>query len=262
MKALIPLMAVALAIPIAAPVSAQGNDDDYTPLNSRIKRDRQFPTEPVTTFSPRELSAVQQRRSMNMEDQFAKCLWDRSNEKGRNFLARSDFGVTGFEEINIKPAKVPDLYPIHTCLGRVADSNASGVSMRFDAPSIRRWYIQAAYLDMYKDGPSWIRPGMAVSERDYPVTPANSPVRAAMALADCVVALDPYTSDVFFRSDPGGADESQAIDTLSPALGACVPDGNQVELSIPLLRRWIGEGLWQASQNNYMPASQDQSDSR
>jgi hypothetical protein len=75
---------------------AQSNDDDYTPLNSRIKRDRQFPTQLFYRFDPSKWTDVQKDRSKQMMNQFSRCLWRRSNENSLAFLAQTDLGFVNF----------------------------------------------------------------------------------------------------------------------------------------------------------------------
>ncbi|TIX49989.1 hypothetical protein [Alteraurantiacibacter aquimixticola] len=254
--------ALTVALPVAgpgtglspAPAHAQGNDNDYTPLNSRIRRDRQFPTEPRNAFAPARLTEVTRSRSEKMDDQFARCLWDRSNEKGLDLLSRTDFGFVRFEQIGIETSEIRDLYPIQTCLRRVANSHRSGVRLSYNGDSMRRWYIQAAYLDMYDDGPSWLQPGYEVAEREYPLSALIMPVRVAMDVADCVVVQDPHTVDYFYRTGEGSEEEATAIQELVPLIGSCIPEGQQIEMSAQSLRIWMGEGLWHAANNSTPPA--------
>ncbi|QZH74658.1 MAG: hypothetical protein JY451_13500 [Erythrobacter sp.] len=256
--ALILLASLFVAVEPAAPLYgsaawAQTNDNDYTPLNSRIRRDRQFPTEP-RGVAPAEVSEVTRRRSLDMIDHFAKCIWDRSNEDGLDMLARTDFGFTSFAQIGLTNDDVIDRYPIRTCLSRVASRNNSGVQLRYSADGMRRWYIQAAYLEYYPDGATWVRPGYAVAPREYPLSANNGAVQSAMNLADCIVAGDPYGSDLYFRTQPSSPDQTAALRALVPAIGPCVPAGQDFELDPFAMRVWLGEGLWHASRNS-RPAS-------
>jgi hypothetical protein len=253
--ALLLLSALMLALEPASPIFgsaawAQTNDDDYTPLNSRIRRDRQFPTEP-RGVAPAEISEVTRRRSFDMVDHFAECIWDRSNEDGLDLLARTDFGFNDFSQIGLTNDDVIDRYPISTCLSRVADRNNSGVRLSYSAEGMRRWYIQAAYLEYYPDGASWVRPGFAVAPREYPLSARNGMVQAAMYLADCVVAGDPHGSDLYYRTQPGSPDQTTALRALVPAIGPCIPAGQDFELDPYAMRVWLGEGLWHAARNSY-----------
>lgn len=239
-------------------VKAQAQDshndlDDRTPLNSRIPRSRPLPTEPRSVWMPRQLSDAQRARGRTMVDQMARCLWGRSNEDGLDLLARTDFGFMSFEQIGIPTGEVSEHYAISTCLNRVARNANSGVMLRFDAPSMRRWYIQAAYFDRNEDGPEWIRPGYVVAEREYPLSGDNLPVQVAMNFADCLVVQDPHGADYLFRTAPGSDEEMAAIQGLIPAMQPCLPQGQQMEIDPYALRVWVGEGLWHAS-NNLVPA--------
>lgn len=262
MKRLIALGALALvAMPLAPAVlpqeaHAQGNDNDFTPLNSRIRRERQFPLEPRSVFNPGQLSSVGRERSRNMADQFARCLWSRSNEKGYDLLERTDYGFVNFQQIGLSGNAVMELYPIRTCLSRVANTQNSGVSLRYTPDAMRRWYLQAAYLDLYPDGPAWYVPGNAVAERAYPLSATNPTVRGLMDFTDCVVTEDPHAADFYFRTNPDSAEESAAIQQVMPSLGTCLPAGQELEIDPAMLRIWLGESLWHAARNS-APASAD-----
>lgn len=251
------LIVAAAMVVVSAPVAAQSNDDDYTPLNSRIKRARQFPTEPPSTFARRELSGFQREQSRSMASQFAFCLFDRSNEKAYDLLGKTDYGFVTFQQIGLDNEAVLKRYAIDTCLDRVAESHGTGVSLSYNAPSMRRWMLQGAYLRRFAKGPSWIVPGNVVEDRAYPLSATNQSVHWAMDVGDCVVATDPYLADFFFRTASGSAGEKEAIQALVPVLGPCVTEGMQVKLTPDLLREWIGEGLWQAA-NHMVPPTADQ----
>ena len=245
-KGLALILAAAMAVPgvtafAPAIAHAQGNDNDYTPLNSRIRRERQFPTEPRSTFAPRQLTEVGRQRSRNMADSFARCLWDRSNEKGRDYLNRSDLGLVAFEQMGMTVSEIPDLYPIQTCLSRVANINNSGVRLSYNADSMRRWYLQAAYLDLYPEGPAWLVPGNTVAERVLPLSANNPTILAVLEFSDCLVAIDPNAADYLFRTPIDSAEEDAAVQQLIPVMSECLPADQTLDISASQLRVWIGE---------------------
>lgn len=259
-RALAFLVAAAMAVPgaiagVPEAAYAQSNNDDFTPLNSRIRRDRQFPLEPRQTFEFRQLSEVERQRSRNMVDQFARCLWDRSNTKGLDLLERTDMGFYAFEQIGLDAGRLMDLYPIQTCLSRVARTASSGVSLRYTADAMRRWYIQGAYLGTYSRGPTWIVPGNVVAQRVYPLSAENIALQRVVDFADCVVAADPHTADFYYRTGADSPQEDAVLQQLMPLMGACLPDGQQLDINHAVLRMWIGEGLWHAARNSAPPPS-------
>tara|TARA_A100001391_G_scaffold53249_3_gene32530 strand:- start:66367 stop:67176 length:810 start_codon:yes stop_codon:yes gene_type:complete len=239
---------------------AQSNNNDYTPLNSRIRRSTPLPTEPRNVWQSRPLTDVQRARSNSMIDQMARCIWSRSNEMGLDFLARTDFGFTDFSEIGIEQGDVAKIYPIETCLSRVAQNANNSVMLRFDAANMRRWYLQAAYFDRFDDGPTWIQPGLSVGERNLPISADRPEVIAALAFADCVVAQDPYGADFFFRTAPRSDEELEVIQSLVPAMSVCLPEGQELEIDRDAMRQWVGEGLWHIS-GNLVPADDISSES-
>lgn len=242
-----------VAIALAAPLAAQSNNDDYTPLNSRIKRDRQFPTDIVNRWR-NETSEVSRRRSRAMMSQFSECMYDRSHEGAFELLERTDYGFVSFEQIDLDNERALRNFGFKNCLTRVANTHGTGVQLRFNAGALRQWLVEQAYLDRYESEPTWVRPGNVVAERSLPMSAENPGVLAALDFADCVVAADPYTTDFFFRTSAGSDEEKRALEALTPLLGPCLPQGQQVQLSPYLLRVWLGEALWHAARHS-APAS-------
>jgi hypothetical protein len=242
-------------LPSAGPARAQGNDDDYTPLNSRIRRNRQFPTSIISPYRG-EVGSATRERSKKMMGQFTRCLYNRSNEDALDLLARTDYGFVDFAQINLENDRAARTYGFQDCLRRVAESNNSGVTLRWTAFGLRRWLIEQAYFDRYPDGPSWLREGYVIDERAFPLSSASQPVAVAMELADCMVAADPVTADYLFRIEAGSEREAELIDKLVPSIQPCLPAGQRIEITPEILRAWIGEGLWHASQHTSPPPAE------
>lgn len=235
--------------PFAGPAKAQSNDNDYTPLNSRIRRKRQFPTSLINPYRG-EVGSATHERSKKMMGQFTRCLYSRSKQGGLDLLARTDYGFVDFAQIDLENDRAARTYGFQDCLRRVASANETGVTLTWSAFGLRRWYIEQAYFDRYADGPSWLQPGYVINEREFALSSGNPSVATAMELADCIVAADPFTADFLFRTEAGSEAESRAIETLIPAMQPCLPAGQRIEITPDILRTWIGEGLWHASQHS------------
>jgi len=238
-----------LAMPVAT-ANAQPVDDDYVPLGSRIPRDRQFPTDLFYRFDPGRWSDVQKDRSRQMMSQFGRCLYRRSKENSHEFLEKTDLGFTSFEQIGQDNDKAARVFGIMDCLGRVADSQNSGVQMRWTAPGIRQMLLQEAYFDEYPEQPSWAKPGYVVDERTLPLSGDSGWVIASLDIADCVVVADPYSADFFFRTPSGSPVENEVLRELVPAIGPCLPEGLEMQIEPTSFRTWIGEALWHAANHN------------
>ncbi|GAA0279714.1 hypothetical protein GCM10009127_21050 [Alteraurantiacibacter aestuarii] len=235
---------------LSAPAAAQSNNDDYTPLNSRIKRDRAFPLIPPASWTAGRNSEVNRRRGRDMEEQFSRCVFTRSREDSYELLNKTDFGFVNWDQIGMNARDGAENFNFQYCLSRVARTQQSGVYMTWNAESLRRWLIRASYFDRHDDGPDWIVPGNVVTERTYPLSERYLQVRTAMALADCIVGNDPYTADLYYRTVPASDDELAVLQTLVPAIGPCIPEGQEFELEPFAMRVWLGEALWHASTNN------------
>jgi hypothetical protein len=240
------ILSIVASCAVAAPAGAQSNNDDYTPLNSRIKRQQQFPTEIINRWRT-ETNAVSRARSKAMLNQFSKCLYNRSHEGSLALLQKTDLGFRDFAQIGLDGERAMRNYGFMDCLGRVANTNGTGVQLRFSATGMRQWLLQEAYFDRYEDAPSWIQPNLVVETRTLPLSERDPSVRAALDFADCVVLSDPYTADFFFRTAAGSDEEKRALEALTPALGPCLPQGQQAGLSPYWLRVWLGEALWHAA---------------
>lgn len=243
-----------LGLVLAMPIHAQSNDNDNTPLGSRIKRGEQFPDELPPRFVPADkLNSVERERTRTVFDQLGRCLYRRSPPVALDFLDKTDLGFVSFDQIGQAQDKALKIFGFNDCLDRVASANSSGVAVRFAAQNLRQWLIQAAYFDRYQGGPTWLKPGYVVDERQLPLSGGNRGVRMVLDFADCVVAADPNNADYFYRTPPGSPDEHDAVNTLAPSLGPCLPQGQQLQLTPYSLRMWIGEALWQAANHSAPP---------
>lgn len=249
-----PVMAslAGLALLIPTPAAAQGNDDDRTPLGSRIKRDRQFPTDlPPRRFEP---TAVNRARSKMMLHQFSGCIYNRSRAGSLDLLKKTDFGFVSFQQIKLSNERALKIYGFSDCLSQVARANSADVRLSWSPGALRQWLIQEAYFDRYRDAPDWAKPGNVIDERTYVFSEQNASVRMPLDFADCVVASDPNNADLYFRTASGSPEEKQALQGLIPVLGPCLPAGIRLEVQPVLLRIWLGEALWHAA-NHSGPAA-------
>lgn len=243
-----------------APAIAQSNDNDNTPLGTRIRHARQFPFDPPANRVPLDkMNKVQKDQSRAMMNLFSKCVYNRSRTGAIDLIDKTDLGFADFKQIGLDNDKAAKIYGFHDCLGRVAERNETGVEMHYNAPSLRQWVIQAAYLETYPKGPTWVKPGYVMTARQYPLSAVNPAVHTAMDFADCVVAADPYDADFLFRTVSGTPEEKEAIGLIEPSLGPCLPQGLRIRFDPDTLRVWIGEGLWQAA-NHSVPAPANSQD--
>jgi len=250
-------LSLAAACTVAGPVAAQGNDDDFTPLNSRIRRDRQFPTSMINPWG-NQTSEVSRKRNREMLNQFSKCIYNRSREDSLDLLQKTDFGFVDFAQIGLDNDRASRNFGFGDCLRRVASNHGTSVRLSFSALGLRQWLIQEAYFDRYDDGPSWVKPGNVIGPREFPLSAGRPDIQAGIDIADCVVATDAYTADFLYRTVSGSEDETRALEAIRPALGACLPRGQRVQLTPVQMRLWMGEALWHAA-NHSAPAPADTS---
>lgn len=239
-----------LSMGVAEVAAAQGNDNSHTPLNSRIRRDRQFPDDLAPRFNREQVGRATIERGRDIFGQLGRCLYNRSKSGSMELLAKTDYGFVNFAQINLEMDRAVRTYGINDCLSRVADNKSSNIAVRFTPGSMRQWMLQEAYFDRFPNGAEWVKPGYAVAERQFPLSGSDRSVRMLMEFADCIVAASPYDADWFYRTGAGATAESEALNALMPALGPCLPAGQRVEMSPAALRAWLGEALWHAALNN------------
>jgi hypothetical protein len=240
---------------LSTPAPAQTNDNDRTPLGTRIRHDRQFPYDLPPLHVPVEkMGKVERDWSRAMLNQFGKCLYNRSKSDSLDLLDKTDFGFRDFQQIGMDTPKAAKIYGFDDCLRRVAQSNESGVLLTYSAQGLRQWLIQAAYMDQYPKGPAWLKAGNVVAARAYPLSEQYKGIKMEMEFADCVVSADPNNADYFYRTRAGSPEEQDALNTLTPSFAPCFPQGAQVQLSPAQLRTLIGEGLWQAANHSRPPS--------
>jgi hypothetical protein len=151
---ILPLVA---ACTLASDAAAQGNNNDYTPLNSRIRRERQFPTDLHNPWGD-QTTAVSRARNRAMLSQFSRCIYNRSREASLALLQKTDYGFRDFAQVDLTNDRAVKIYGFHDCLGRVASTHRTGVQLRFSAGAMRQWLVQEAYFDRYPEGPTWSGP--------------------------------------------------------------------------------------------------------
>ena len=57
------VLGLVLAATVAEQIAAQSNNNDYTPLNSRIRRERQFPLDLPNRFDPERMTRLMRELS-------------------------------------------------------------------------------------------------------------------------------------------------------------------------------------------------------
>ena len=241
-----------VAITAVAPLAAQSDDNDYTPLTSRIRRGRQFPLDVVDRWRT-ETNRVEKARDKTMLGQLTRCLYNRDKTAALALLGKTDLGFANFEQIGLDNDKALRIYGCSDWRNRVAAMISMGVRLRFTAGGLRQWFLQQAYFDRYPNGAAWVKAGNVIGPREFPLSGQQGAIRAVLDFADCVVAADPYTADFFYRTAPDSPDAQRALTQLVPLLGPCVPHGQKVGIQKEGLRSWLGDALWHAATHSGPP---------
>jgi hypothetical protein len=142
----------AAACTLPSPAVAQGNDDDFTPLSSRIRRDRQFrPSCPIAGAN--DTSAVSAGPQRAMLNQFSRCVFNHSN--GR-FARAAANDPTTVSSISSRSASITDRAAaglrFHGLPGAGRQHQWHRGAAAVQCRGLRQWLIpEAIFRRRYKD---------------------------------------------------------------------------------------------------------------
>lgn len=83
---------------------------------------------------------------------------------------------------------------------------------------------------------------------DRPLSKAASQAIALAQVGDCASRANPAAARALVASRPETPSERQAVAQLAKALPGCVPAGQQVTLSVSVVRSAVAEGLYRLTQ--------------
>lgn len=132
------------------------------------------------------------------------------------------------------------------------------VTMKFDPILFRYGLFEARYrIEFGKSQPPsmiGLPPLDLDSEFDLPITPdlrgtaALPPLIVFLRqLGDCAMRYKTAEAHAFVLAKPYSDEEGVALQGLMPALGECMPEGQTLKFSRPMLRGTIAEALYKAA---------------
>jgi hypothetical protein len=92
----------------------------------------------------------------------------------------------------------------------------------------------------------------AIAPAGEPSKPGAPPrltahAEAMLALAECIVKIEPKESFAVFSTAVAGPQEDAAVRALTPAIGQCLPPDFQLTLKAPVLRSFLSEAAYRVS---------------
>lgn len=171
--------------------------------------------------------------------------------------ARMTIDALGWCLVREEPAKVAAFLKLipgsraSRDAARQLESDNCMVAARIDAPdtALRGSIFAALYrAEFAVEGETLASPGP-----DFKAEAAGQPADVAQAyiasrtFAECVVRANEADARALVLAQPGSAAESAAVTALTPAVSACLPAGQTLELSKSTLVKLVAEMLFRLS---------------
>jgi hypothetical protein len=221
------LAGVAFVVLLPGTASAQGNEPS---VGSRI------------AVKPREMEA---KRSGEIRKDYGQCMYNGYRVRSDAFLLHSDPMAVDLASAGLTDRNIKREFAMETCLGRTLGHVALETRMFFTYVQLRALLAEEAYLARYDRAAVLPADAVEAVQRTFVTTgPELVNARANAAFADCVVFNDPARSDAVLRTMPGTTEERTAARALAPTLGACLQQGQQIELKTDNIRTLVADGLW------------------
>jgi len=215
---------------LAAPVALHAQLEPETQTGSRI---------PV---APRTVDPL---RTGQMMKDFSRCMYDRYQAKAVALLQNSDPVTIDYTAARIDRTKIQHEFGMEECIGEGMNLTQVRAALRFNDVRLRSLLAEEAYLAAHKEAPHLDPTAIEGIERKYFSSEVDKPQARALAMfADCIVFRDAAKADAVLRTMPGSKDERIAARALAPTLGACLTEGQTLELTAATIRMFVADGLW------------------
>ena len=183
---------------------------------------------------------------------FQHCYYGSYNEAADRFLAASDPMTDELVEGTIDTRT---FRPTRWTTGceYANDPTVFKSQISFSVATFRYMMAEEAYTSRFPSSPpahmavdeDAIAPDWGVSRRYVTTGDLLGKARFYGDFADCIVAKDPLGADTLIRTMPATSEERSAAMAMVPALGACLMDGYELELTPANIRSFAADGLWQ-----------------
>jgi hypothetical protein len=181
------------------------------------------------------------RQSLQALQTFADCIVARKNLETdvRSFL-RMPADSEGQGKAGRTIAK-------SDCMTNIVPANATKAEMKMPSPVLRSAIIEALYRRQFADAPtnfSALPPINVDSEFDGPASPRDQYLRK---IGDCIARRAGPQAQELLLASSGSPAEAAALRKVMPDVGPCVPEGNELSFSKPILRGVIAEAMLKLS---------------
>lgn len=188
---------------------------------------------------------IEPKRAGFIMKNFARCVYRANPTLAVRLLANSDPVSIDFTTMQTTPQKLTDAFAMGDCLGEEMGVLSMGMGMRMNVTRLRPLMAEEDYLFRLKTPSTLAADATETLPRSFVGTAANQlRARSLADFADCIVFRDPARADALLRTTPNSIEEGGAARALSASLGACLVQGQTIELTAPTVRAIVADGLW------------------
>jgi hypothetical protein len=226
--------AVVAAVAAAVPARAQNTQEEYRPTGTRIISQ----TEAADPDMGRRLLRLT-----------SACVNRRYDSEVVSLLRNGNPEVVAYAAEGIRDRDNQSPLALSECLLEALNGAQVSTQMRIPERSLRLALAEGAYLRRHA-GPLAIAAGSPQFIAGRAVLLGSSPEQSqAMGqFADCLVFHAPEQADRLVRGAVGGDEETANARALAPAIGECLPQGQQIDFTTGALRDYAIDGLWARSE--------------
>ena len=234
MRHLLLLAGLGAALGAVAPAQAQNFQDRYRPTGTRIVS---------------QAEQVEVRDSRELVKLTAACVVRRYPDDVVALLRSGHPEAFAYAAEGIRDMDVQTPLSLSACVHEALNGTQVTMEMRIPERELRLALAEEAYLRR-EAGPLAIAEGSPQFLAGRPVMLGSTPEQAvAMGqFADCLVFHAPAQADAMLRGPVGGDAESEAARAMVPAIGQCLPQGQDITFTPSAIRNYVVDGLWARSE--------------
>lgn len=192
---------------------------------------------------PRPAREMDQGDARQMQHEFAQCVYSNHSDLADKLLRSSDWGAIAYGVFGHRAEDFSGVFSMPRCI-ESAMQVGSRVRMTIQPDQLRRLLAEQAYLASHVSPPTISDGDPEFLQSCFMASGFGSNSRTMGRIADCIVFSDPSLADRLLRTPPASEHERAAAQDLVPVLGACLPEGSEVQVSVATIRALAADGLW------------------
>lgn len=178
-----------------------------------------------------------------VRDRYVSCAYAPYKEQIDAYLIASDPASADPDDYGIDTKRITRRHDLRNCFELIG--NQVQASITFTPTAFRYMMLEAAYLRANRELPADHETRVAPPRSFASTGKSLELARSLAALSDCMVAHDAVNADALLRTDSGTKQEKEAAMALVPALGACITQGQDLQITVKNIRSFAADGMWQ-----------------